>query len=118
MSNIQKLREHPEALSVREIAVMLRVSEATIQKWVRKGILPAFSAGDSIRFNPREVADWIEMRHIEAQERLRNSIDRYAKSVLKRFKPERALSSEDAAARKLDRSNKRKGPQNTRIKPV
>lgn len=118
MSNIQKLREHPDALNVREVAVMLRVSEATIQKWVRKGTLPAFRAGDTIRFNPRALADWIEMRQIEAQERLRNSIDRYTKTVLKRFKPERALSSKDAASRKLDRSKKDKGPQKISIEPV
>jgi excisionase family DNA binding protein len=60
MSILKKLREQTRPLGVKEIAELFDVSEATIQRWVRKGEIPAIRVSDTIRFDPGVLADWIE----------------------------------------------------------
>jgi excisionase family DNA binding protein len=60
MSILKKLREQTRPLGVKEIAELFDVSEATIQRWVRRGEIPAIRVSDTIRFDPGVLADWIE----------------------------------------------------------
>jgi excisionase family DNA binding protein len=60
MSILKKLREQTRPLGVKEIAELFDVSEATIQRWVRRGEIPAIRVSDTIRFDPGILADWIE----------------------------------------------------------
>lgn len=64
MSILKKLREQTRPLGVKEIAELFDVSEATIQRWVRRGEIPAIRVSDTIRFDPGILADWIEQRSI------------------------------------------------------
>jgi excisionase family DNA binding protein len=64
MSILKKLREQTRPLGVKEIAELFDVSEATIQRWVRRGEIPAIRVSDTIRFDPGVLADWIEQRSI------------------------------------------------------
>ena len=61
MSILKKLRARNDPLNVAELSQMLKVTQATIQKWVRKRQIPAFRIGDVIRIDPGMLADWIEL---------------------------------------------------------
>jgi excisionase family DNA binding protein len=68
MSILKNLRERSEPLNVKELAKLLCVSEATIQRWVRGREVPALRIGDTIRFDPGLLAEWIEQRSIAGGE--------------------------------------------------
>ena len=69
MSIIEQLRARTEPLTVREIAVLLGVSPATIQRWVRGGELPAIRISDTIRFDGDTLAKWLERSIVDTNER-------------------------------------------------
>ncbi len=60
MSMIEKLRARKEPLNVTEVADLIDVSPATIQRWVRNHELPAIRVADTIRFDPTVLADRLE----------------------------------------------------------
>jgi excisionase family DNA binding protein len=60
MSILKVLRERAEPLNVSELATMLKVTETTVQRWVRKRQIPSIRIGDVIRFDGAMLADWIE----------------------------------------------------------
>jgi len=60
MSILKKLREQTRPLGVKEVAELFDVGEGTIQRWVRRGEIPAIRVSDTIRFDPEMLADWIE----------------------------------------------------------
>ena len=62
MSIIKTLRERETPLSVAELAKLLDVTEATVQRWGRKRQIPTIRIGDVIRFDPEKLADWIELQ--------------------------------------------------------
>jgi excisionase family DNA binding protein len=68
MSILKKLREQTRPLGVKEIAVLFDVTESTIQRWVRRGEIPAIRVGDTIRFDSGLLADWIEQRSLAGGE--------------------------------------------------
>jgi PTS system nitrogen regulatory IIA component len=51
-------------LSVREVAKLLNVSEKTIYRWLRSGILPAYRVNDQYRFNKGEILEWATSRKV------------------------------------------------------
>lgn len=67
MSILKKLREQKEALNVKELAQLLRVTQDTVLRWVRKRQMPAIRVGDVIRFDPGVLADWIELQSVVSQ---------------------------------------------------
>ena len=62
MSIIKKLRERTEPWNVAELAKLLVVTEATVQRWVRNRQIPFIRIGDTIRFDPSMLADWLELQ--------------------------------------------------------
>ncbi|PYX40128.1 MAG: hypothetical protein DMG83_27240 [Acidobacteria bacterium] len=62
MSILKKLRERTEPLNVSELAQLLAVTEATVQRWARRRQIPTIRIGDVIRFDPAMLADWIEFQ--------------------------------------------------------
>ena len=58
--------EEPDArrmnLTVRDVGALLRVSEKTVYRWVKQGILPAYRVNDQYRFNRAEVLEWATSR--------------------------------------------------------
>jgi len=68
MSILKKLRERTRPLGVKEVAELFDVNEATIQRWVRRGEIPAIRISDTIRFDPGPLADWIEQLSILGRE--------------------------------------------------
>lgn len=51
-------------LSLRASARLLNVSEKTIYRWVRQGILPAYRANDQYRFHRAELLEWATSRGV------------------------------------------------------
>jgi len=62
MSILKKLREGTDPLNVSELAQLVGVTEATVQRWARKRQIPTIRIGDVIRFDPAMLADWIELQ--------------------------------------------------------
>jgi excisionase family DNA binding protein len=62
MSIIQMLRARTELLTVAELAALLRVADDTIQKWARRRQIPGIRIGNTIRFDPTMLADWVELQ--------------------------------------------------------
>jgi excisionase family DNA binding protein len=75
MSILKNLRGRTAPLNVKDFAELLDVTEATIQRWVRRHQVPAIRVGDVIRFDPGMLADWIELQAAGSQ-RYQDGINR------------------------------------------
>ena len=62
MSIIKKLREQTEPFTVSDVANLLSVTASTIQRWARQGQIPSIRIGDTIRFDPSMLADFIDLQ--------------------------------------------------------
>jgi excisionase family DNA binding protein len=62
MTLIQVLESREKALTVRETAELLGVSDKHIYELAADGTLPAFHVGRSVRLDPQDVADWLRRR--------------------------------------------------------
>jgi len=49
-----------------EVAKMFRVSERTIEIWVRNGIIPAFRLGRTIRFDRDAILEHLRQQQLAA----------------------------------------------------
>ena len=78
MTLIETLESREEALNVRQMAELLKVSERHIYELAANGSLPAFRVGKAIRFDPHDVADWLRRKkppnRATGPERLKNEI--------------------------------------------
>jgi excisionase family DNA binding protein len=59
---LEELREKRTALTVKEVAILLKISEREIYKLASSNQIPHFRVGCSVRFEPRSVATWLEDR--------------------------------------------------------
>lgn len=62
MTLIQILESREKALTVREVAELLGVSDKHIYEMTAGGTLPAFYVGRSVRLDPQDVADWLRRK--------------------------------------------------------
>ncbi len=60
MDLITKLRSTENAVSCGELAKLLGVAPNTLSGWATKGTVPAFKVGADYRFDPKQIADYIE----------------------------------------------------------
>jgi len=67
MSIVKALRARTEPLNVSELAKLLLVTEATVQRWVRRRQIPCIKIADTIRIDPGMLADWIEFQAARPQ---------------------------------------------------
>ena len=51
-------------LGVRDVARLLGVSEKTVYRWVRQGVLPAYRVNEQHRFNRAELLEWATSRRM------------------------------------------------------
>lgn len=51
-------------LTVRDAAQMLNVSEKSIYRWIKQGVIPAYQINDQYRFNRAELLEWATSRRI------------------------------------------------------
>lgn len=57
-------------LSVRDVSKLLNVSEKTIYRWIRQGILPAYRVAEQYRFNRAELLEWATSRKMNVSSEL------------------------------------------------
>ncbi len=72
MSLAEQLRSKKTALTVEELAELLGVAVRTVYKEVEDDQIPFFRVRTSIRFDPHQIADWLETkmpRHSTRRER-------------------------------------------------
>ena len=80
MTLIEQLRSKKKALTVEELAELLCIAARTLYKEVEDDHIPFFRVRTSIRFDPHQIADWLETkmpRHSTSREghsRARGSI--------------------------------------------
>jgi PTS system nitrogen regulatory IIA component len=51
-------------VTVRDAAQMLSVSEKSIYRWIKQGVIPAYQINDQYRFNRAELLEWATSRKI------------------------------------------------------
>src|SRR2546422_11736908 len=51
-------------LTVRDVSSLLSVSEKTIYRWVKQGVLPAYRVNEQYRFNRAELLEWATSRRM------------------------------------------------------
>src|SRR5947209_11681466 len=51
-------------LTVRDAAKILNVSEKSIYRWIKQGVIPAYQINDQYRFNRAELLEWATSRRI------------------------------------------------------
>lgn len=65
MSLIEQLKSMNRALTVKELANLLHLGKTVIYDMVRRGAIPCLRFGYTVRFDPQEIADWLEHRYIK-----------------------------------------------------
>ncbi|MDH4224349.1 MAG: PTS sugar transporter subunit IIA [Deltaproteobacteria bacterium] len=55
-----------DEISVKEASEMLRVSEETLFRWIRQGVVPTFKLGGEYRFHRRDLEEWAQHKRISA----------------------------------------------------
>lgn len=73
MTIAERLRSKNKALKVEELADLLGVAIRTIYKEVEDNRIPFFRIRGSIRFDPHQVADWLEGKMIPHSDNRRSS---------------------------------------------
>jgi excisionase family DNA binding protein len=56
---VARLKLHPGAIRVSELARILTMSRTTLYQMVEDGRIPHYRLGDSIRFDPVRVSNWL-----------------------------------------------------------
>lgn len=51
-------------LTVRDAAQFLSVTEKTIYRWIKQGVIPAYQLNDQYRFNRAELLEWATSRRL------------------------------------------------------
>jgi len=58
----ERLFDRLELLTVSEVCAILRCHEKTLYQWVKKGSFTAIRVGSKLKFDPADVATFIESR--------------------------------------------------------
>jgi len=56
-------------MGVEEVAELTSIPESTVRRMVTKGRIPCVRLGKHVRFDPEDVAEWIEGNKVPAEVR-------------------------------------------------
>ena len=56
----ERIRRHRSALDAEELAEILDYAVSTVYKMAKKGQIPSYRIGGSVKFDPALTADWLE----------------------------------------------------------
>jgi excisionase family DNA binding protein len=62
MNLVEILQEKSQALTVSELAILLRISQRQLYKLAAANRIPSFKIGASVRFDPAAIASWLRQR--------------------------------------------------------
>jgi excisionase family DNA binding protein len=57
-----------EMVSVKTLSQMLDMKERTVREWIAKRIVPYHKIGKLVRFNLKEIQEWLQRHRVEAHE--------------------------------------------------
>lgn len=60
----ERLAEFERALTAEEVATLFGLNTNTIYTQARRGDIPCFRVGTSVRFDPKKLAEWYEEQSI------------------------------------------------------
>ena len=55
-------------LVAKEVAGILRVSVSTVYGWAKRGEIPVYKVGGLVRFDEREILEWVRAGRLKAKE--------------------------------------------------
>ena len=55
-------------LVAKEVAGILRVSVSTVYGWAKRGEIPVYKVGGLVRFDEREILEWVKAGRLKAKE--------------------------------------------------
>ena len=56
------MAENDFLLNVGEVAAMLKISIATVRRWVWQGYIPYMKIGKAIRFSNSDIDNWVSTK--------------------------------------------------------
>lgn len=62
MELVQKLEARSSALRARDLAQLLGVTQQHTYKLAAQGVIPSFTIGAAVRFDPATVAEWVRRK--------------------------------------------------------
>ena len=62
MGIIEQLESTKSALTAKQLSELLNVTRQHISKLAARGRIPSFTVGGAVRFDPKQVAEWLR-RH-------------------------------------------------------
>jgi len=65
MSLPETIEEIDNAITVAELAILLHLSRTALYDMARRGAIPHFRIGGSLRFDPQAIAAWLRSRTIK-----------------------------------------------------
>src|SRR5437588_11959270 len=68
-------------LTVRNVSAMLKVSEATVTRWVKQRGLPAQQVGGQYRMNRAELLEWATANNVQVSLALFDQLEADAETV-------------------------------------
>jgi excisionase family DNA binding protein len=60
---IEELEARSGAIKVSDLAALLGVDDKHIYRMAARGQLPSFRVGGAVRFDPKEVANWLRLKY-------------------------------------------------------
>jgi excisionase family DNA binding protein len=62
LGTAKELRQRTTLLDASEVASILNVAKDTVYQWVKRYALPCVRFGDCMRFDPQQLAEWLEAK--------------------------------------------------------
>lgn len=78
MDLVERLKSHPRVLRAAELAVLLEVTPQHIYKLAATGRMPSIRVARAIRFDPQQVASWLQQSAPSYQLNERQTLRRIA----------------------------------------
>ena len=63
---IELFESKHSALKVADLTEPLGMDDKTIYRMAARGLIPSFRLGGAIRFDPKEIADWLRRKYAPA----------------------------------------------------
>ena len=62
-------------LTIRQLGELIQVSPKTIYQWTHIGFIPHYKLSKGVRFNEKEVEEWIKRKRVKGRSAYRLSIE-------------------------------------------
>lgn len=60
--SLRELLTRGDLINPEELAAGMRVARVTVYQWVRRGVIPHLKIEGVVRFDPQEIAPWLESK--------------------------------------------------------